>query len=97
MSFLDDMEAKIVQALAAEHHAALWLVGLVTAGKKDWDTLNASSPLVQVAVQTGIAAAEKHGVVTSQELQDAQAVGDKALQLAKDIAGVTPTDPPTGA
>lgn len=97
MSFLDDIEAKVIQALAAEHHAALWLIGLVTAGKKDWDTLNASSPLVQVAVQTGLAAAEKHGVVTPQELQDAQAIGDKALQLAKDIAGVAPSTPPAGA
>jgi hypothetical protein len=86
MSILAKIEIEGAQVLSFIEHGAAWLVGAAAAGKKDLSDLEASNPLVTVAVNAGIAAAEKHGVDVPAVENAAQSV----LTLAQEIAAAAP-------
>ena len=75
-------------------HAALNLVGAVATAEQTVNSLEASSPLVKVAIDAGIAAAQSHGVpvgaIENAEEQVIAAASGVAAALRQTAASPAP-------
>lgn len=86
MSILTTLEADLATAWSSVQHGAIWLFGAASAAKQDLETMEASNPMVQMAVKAGEAVAEAHGV----PIQQIETAADDVLAAAQAIAGASP-------